>query len=181
MSKIAKKPILFPSEVTVVKTGNSVNVTGPLGQLVIIVPEALALSIGQNQIKLDRVEETKQAKSLHGTFARLLANNIKGVTSGFTKVLEIVGTGFKAEIQQTDLVLSLGYSHQIRYLIPAGIKIEVTENKINISGISRELVGLIADKIKSFRQPDSYKGKGLRYQGQKLKLKPGKAAAKGVK
>lgn len=181
MSKIAKKPIIFPIEATVTMTGKSVHVTGPLGQLDLTIPEGLFLSIDGNKVTLGRTLETKKVRSLHGTYARLLANNIKGVTSGFTKVLEVVGTGFKAEMQQNDLVMSLGYSHQIKYPTPQGVKIEVAENKITVSGISRELVGLIADKIRSFHKPDSYKGKGIRYQGQQLKLKPGKAAAKGVK
>ena len=181
MSKIAKKPIQFPAEVTVVRAGNSINITGPLGQLSLVLPAELVLTIDKNEMSLVRIEETKKVKSLHGTYARLLANNIKGVTVGFTKVLEVVGTGFKAEVLQNDLVLSLGYSHQIKFPIPQDIKITVTENKINVTGISCELVGLTADKIKFFRKPDSYKGKGIRYLGQQLKLKPGKAAAKGVK
>lgn len=181
MSKIAKKPIIFPAEVAIVQKGNLVTITGPKGELKLTIPNGINLVVNDNQVSVNRVGETKRVKSFHGTIARLLMNDIKGVTDGFVKVLEVVGTGFRAEMQQEVLVLSLGFSHQIKYPTPPGVTIEVSDNKISVAGIDREKVGLTADKIRSFRLPDSYKGKGIRYLGQQLKLKPGKAAAKGVK
>lgn len=180
MSKLAKKPLLIPSGVTFSISGNSVEASGVLGKSSLILPEEISLLVNPEFITVNRNSQTKRARSMHGTYVRLIANLILGVSQGFSKVLEIIGTGFKAEMQGDILVLSLGYSHQIKYTAPAGIKIEVVEGKITISGTDCHLVGLTAREIKAFREPDSYKGKGLRNLGQQLKLKPGKAAAKGT-
>ena len=107
-----------------------------------------------------------------------MRNAIEGTTVGFSKTLEVVGTGFWAKMEGADLVLALGYSHQIKFPTPEGVKIEAKENKIKVFGIDKDKVGVVADKIKRFKKPDPYKGKGIRYLGEKLKLKPGKAAAK---
>lgn len=180
MSKLGKKPIIVSGGVTALIKSRDISVSGPLGELKLTLPGQLTVSLVADRLKVDRLAESKQAKSLHGTYVRLLTNAIKGVSQGFTRVLEVEGTGFKAEVQGDILLLSLGYSHQIKFPIPIGIKIQVTDNKISIIGIDRDRVGLVAHDIKSFRPPDSYKGKGIRHEGQKLKLKPGKAATKGT-
>jgi len=180
MSKLGKKPLLIPTGVEVSLTGKTIEAKGPLGKQSLSFPDEISLVLNDAMIKVNQVGETKRAKSMHGTYVRLLANLLTGVNQGFTKVIEVVGTGFKAEMQGEALLLSLGYSHQITFPAPVGVTIQTLENKITISGIDCQLVGLTARRIKSLREPDSYKGKGLRYLGQKLKLKPGKAAAKGV-
>lgn len=180
MSKLGKKPLTIPSGVTVSLSGNVVEANGILGKSFLSLPEEVNIIINPGFINVNRTGDTKRARSMHGTYVRLLANLMNGVNQGFTKILEVVGTGFKAEMQENILVLSLGYSHQIKYSAPDGIKIQVVEGRVNVTGIDRQLVGEVAQKIKAFRQPDSYKGKGIRYLGQQLKLKPGKAAAKGT-
>jgi len=182
MSKIGNKPVLIKQGSTVVQDGDKLLVKGPLGELTVNIGEGLTAEITEKEIKIKRSSEEKKLKALHGTTTKLLSNAVEGVTTGFSKSLEIVGTGFWAKMEGTDLVLALGYSHQIKFPTPEGVKIEATENtKIKVTGINKEIVGVVADKIKRFRFPDSYKGKGIRYEGEKLKLKPGKAAAKATK
>jgi len=128
---------------------------------------------------LTRKSDGKNFKALHGTYARLVRNAITGVREGFEKVLEIVGTGYRGQMEGNTLILSLGYSHQIKFPAPEGIKLSVEENsRLKIFGIDKNLVGTVTHNIKILRKPDSYKGKGIRYLGEKLRLKPGKAAAK---
>lgn len=178
MSKIGGKPIIYPEKVALVQEGQKITVKGPLGEMVLCLPDNLKAEIAPGVVKITRQNEEKKTKSVHGTYARLLANAITGTTTGFFKTLEVVGTGYRPLMEGETLVLSLGFSHPVRYLAPAGIKIEVQENKVKVSGVNKEKVGEVADKIKRFRRPDAYKGKGIRYLGEKLKLKPGKAVAK---
>lgn len=179
MSKLGKKAILLKQGVTIKQEGQKLTVTGVLGETCLTLPSRIKLEILPQGIKVNREGDDKKIRSEHGTFVRLITNAIEGVSGGFSKVLEIVGTGFRAQMEGADLVMALGFSHQVRFPTPEGIKIEVLENtKIKVSGVDKEKVGTIADKIKKIKQPDSYKGKGIRYLGQKLKLKPGKAAAK---
>ncbi len=179
MSKIGKKPIAVLPEVQVSLEGNTLKAVGSLGERSLVIPSAIKVSLEEKVIKLTRDSEEKKIKSLHGTYARLIQNLMIGVSKGFEKVLEIVGTGYRVVMEQDVLVLSLGYSHQIRFPSPQGIKLTVEENtKIKVSGMDKDLVGTTAHTIKKFRWPDSYKGKGVRYLGEKLRLKPGKAAAK---
>lgn len=178
MSKIAKKPIAIKEGVTLSREGRQLLVRGPQGEIRLPLPEKISVELEPNQVRLKRLAEDKKTKALHGTIARLLANAIWGVTTGFSKELEVVGTGYRAQMEGETLVLSLGYSHPIRFVPPAGIKLTVQENKIKVSGVEKDLVGQTADKIRKFRQPDAYKGKGVRLAGEKLRLKPGKAAAK---
>ena len=178
MSKIAKKPIIIKDGVSLSQEGRQLLVRGPQGEVKLPLPEKISVEVEPNQVRLKRLAEDKKTKALHGTMARLLANAIAGTTTGFSKELEVVGTGYRAQMEGDTLVLLVGYSHPIRFTAPAGIKLAVQENKIKVSGIEKDLVGRTADKIRKFRKPDAYKGKGIRFVGEKLKLKPGKAAAK---
>lgn len=178
MSKIGKKPITIKEGVTVSLEGKEIIVRGPKGELRLTKPEALAVEVNGQTVKVTRLAEDKKTRAMHGTLARLIANAIEGVSVGFTKTLEVIGTGYRAQMQGRELVMTLGFSHPVRYLPPEEIKIEVKDNKIIVSGISKEKVGDVAAVIKRFKKPDAYKGKGIRYLGEVIKLKPGKAAAK---
>jgi len=149
-----------------------------LGEAKLSIPEGLAVDVSEGLIKIKRLNEERKTRTLHGTFSRLVANAIKGTSDGFCKTLEVVGAGYRAQMEGQDLVLSLGFSHSVRVCPPAAVKIETQENKIKIFGTDKEQVGLVADKIRKLKKPDPYKGKGVRYFGEKLKLKPGKAVAK---
>lgn len=180
MSKIGQKPVAIKENVTVSKEADKVVVHGPLGELAILIPSVLEVKVEAGQVVITRLNDEKKTKAMHGTINRLISNAIEGVSSGFSRVLEIVGTGYRAQMEGTDLVLSLGFSHPVKFPTPPGVKIETLEgNKINVFGSNKEVVGVAADKIRSLRKPDPYKGKGIRYSGEQLKLKPGKAAAKG--
>jgi large subunit ribosomal protein L6 len=179
MAKIGEKPIIIKEGVSSTIEGKSVIVRGPLGEVKISLPASIEVTAVDKELRVKRLEETKKAKAVHGTIARLLTNAVLGTTSGFSKVLEIVGTGYRAQMEGNILVLSVGYSHPVRFTPPEGIKIEVQENtKIKVFGVNKETVGLVAENIKRIRKPDAYKGKGIRFLGEKLRLKPGKAAAK---
>lgn len=178
MSKIGAKPIILKEGVDVVVDGRQIVVKGPLGEMKLFLPEGLELVISDKLITVKRLKDDRQTRASHGTMARLVANAIFGTSQGFEKTLEIVGTGFRGQMEGDTLVLSLGFSHPIKLTPPPDIKIGVVENKIKVSGINKEKVGIVADKIKKFKKPDPYKGKGIRYLGEKLRLKPGKMAAK---
>jgi len=178
MSKIGKKPVIIKEGASVAIEGRQITVRGPLGEVKLVLPPSLELQVNNSQLIIKRLNEEKKTKALHGTLTRLLTNAVIGTTTGFSKTLEVVGTGYRAQMENGGLVLSLGYSHPVRFIPPAGIKIETKENKITIFGVNKEEVGRVADKIKRLRWPDAYKGKGIRYLGERLKLKPGKAAAK---
>lgn len=178
MSKIGDKPVIIKEGVTVSREGKQLIVRGPLGEMALFVPESLEVEIADGQLQVKRLNDEKKTRAMHGTMARLIANAIIGTSTGFSKILEVVGTGYRAQMEGEELVLALGYSHPVRFPTPTGVKIEAKENKITVSGVNKELVGVVADKIKRFRKPDAYKGKGIRYLGERLRLKPGKAAAK---
>lgn len=181
MSKIGEKPIMIPEGVQITLQGKTLKVKGVLGEKTLVLPEGITGEVKEKEIKIKRASDDNQFKALHGTYARLIQNAVKGVQTGFEKVLEIVGTGYRGQMEGDSLVLSLGYSHQIKFAAPQGIKLSVEENnKVKIFGVDKEQVGTIAHNIKILRKPDSYKGKGIRYLGEKLRLKPGKAAAKTV-
>lgn len=178
MSKIGEKPVTIKEGVSVSQEGRQLLVRGPLGEMVLPVPGNVAIEIADGQLQVKRLNDEKKTRAMHGTMARLIANAIEGTSTGFSKTLEVVGTGYRAQMEADNLVLALGYSHPIRFSTPPGVKIEAKDNKITVTGVNKELVGVVADKIKRFKMPDAYKGKGIRYLGEKLRLKPGKAAAK---
>jgi large subunit ribosomal protein L6 len=178
MTKIGEKPVAIKEGVAVSQEGKQLLVRGPLGEMTIPVPESLKVEVIDGQLQVTRLNDEKKTHAMHGTLARLIANAIIGTSMGFSKTLEVVGTGYRAQMEGETLVLALGYSHPIKFPTPVGVKIEAKDNKITVTGINKEIVGIVADKIKRFKMPDAYKGKGIRYLGEQLKLKPGKAAAK---
>lgn len=178
MSRIGKLPIQIPEKVTVdIQDNNIVTVKGPKGELTRQFTAQMKISLDDNTVKIERPDDLKANLALHGLTRALLANMVEGVSTGFSKKLEIVGIGFKAEIKGRKLVLNLGYSHPIIVGVPDNIKFNVPgPNEIEISGIDKELVGLVAAKIRSFKKPEPYKGKGIRYAGEYVRRKAGKTA-----
>ena len=181
MSRIGKKPITIPDKVTVNYQDNLLMAIGPKGELSIEIPKDIELFREDNVITLNRKNEEKRIRSLHGLTRSLAANIIEGVNVGFTKTLQLEGVGYKVEMKGNRLMLSLGFSHQILVIPPEGIEFEVPKTPANtfyIRGIEKQVVGEIAAKIRSFRPPEPYKGKGVRYAGEYIRRKPGKTAAK---
>lgn len=179
MSRIGKKPIEIKKGVTVEILDGLIKVKGPKGELTQTYNPKISIKIENNQVVLTRSSDEKQVRALHGLYRVLIQNMIYGVTEGYTKKLEIVGVGYKAEWKGRGLQLALGYSHPIFFIPPKEVKIEVpTPTNIVVSGIDKQLVGQIAAKIRSFRPPEPYKGKGIRYEGEQLIRKAGKTAGK---
>lgn len=179
MSRIGKKPITIAKGVKVEKSGDNIVVTGPKGSMSLYVNPVIKSQISNDEIAFTRGSEIKREKSLHGLYAILVKNMINGVTEGFSRKLELVGIGYRAEMKQGMLFLNLGFSHPIIFLPPEGIKVDVlTDTSIQISGIDKQLVGQVAAKIRSFKVPEPYKGKGIKYEGEFIRRKAGKAAAK---
>jgi len=179
MSRIGKKPIEIPQGVEVKLEDEMIIVKGPKGSLELKLRPEIEVKVEENVIKVLPKKETKKTKAFWGLFRSLIANMVKGVTEGYQKKLEVQGIGYRAEIDNAtgDLVLEVGYSHPVRYKKPEGIEISVDKNVITIAGIDKQKVGQVAAEIRSIRPPDPYKGKGIRYLGEKIKLKLGKKAA----
>jgi large subunit ribosomal protein L6 len=177
MSRVGKRPIELPKGVTVSVAGSTVTVKGPKGTLETVVPASVSAKVEGNQLVFERAGEDRVARANHGLARALARNAVVGVSEGFTRRLEIQGVGYRAEVKGKNLVLSLGYSHPIEVPIPADIQISVDkDNKITIGGISRDRVGQVAANLRSYRTPDRYKGKGVRYEGEHVALKEGKSA-----
>ena len=178
MSRIGKKPVAIPKGVAVTLKECVVAVKGPKGELTEKVHPDILVEVKDKQVLLTRKSEEKKVRALHGLWRALIQNMIVGVTTGFSKKLEIVGVGYRAEMKGTRLNLLLGFSHPILFAPPEGIKLEApTQTSIIISGIHKQLVGLVAAKLRSFRPPEPYKGKGVKYEGEYIRRKAGKAAA----
>jgi len=178
MSRIGKKPIAIPKGVDVRLKGDQLSIKGPKGQLSINVHPYVKLDIGGDNIDVSVNDETREARSIHGLFRVLIDNMVTGVTKGFERVLEIVGVGYRAELKGRTAVFNLGYSHPINFELPEGIDAKIEKTKITLSGIDRGLLGKTAAKIRSLRKPEPYKGKGIKYAGEKIRRKAGKAGAK---
>jgi large subunit ribosomal protein L6 len=176
MSRIGKKEIEIDENVKVSLTGKNVLISGPNGQEQIKLPDVLTAKINDSKLIVDRINDKKETKSLHGLFRQLLANATKGVTENYQKQLEIKGVGYRAIQDGEKLVLSLGYSHPVEIIPPEGIKFTIAKNIITIEGLNKQKVGQMAAHLRSLRPPDPYKGKGIRYLGENIKLKPGKTA-----
>ena len=176
MSRIGKKPIEVPEQVTVtLLEGNVVTVKGPKGELTNKFNPEIKIEKEDNVITLIRPSESKQHRSIHGTTRSLLDNMVTGVSKGFERSLELVGVGYRAQLQGQKLILNVGYSHPVEFTPEEGVQVEVPENtKIKITGIDKERVGALASKIRQVRPPEPYKGKGIRYQGEKVRSKEGK-------
>lgn len=179
MSRIGKRPVPVPSGVTVAINGSAVSVKGPKGELARVLPADMQLAQEGNVLVVRRPTDEERHKALHGLTRTLVANMVEGVTQGFQKTLEISGVGYKAEAKPYGALLSLGFSHTIEYQAPAGVKISVPNpTTVIIDGASKELVGQVAAEIRSKRKPEPYKGKGVKYQGEIIRRKAGKAGGK---
>lgn len=175
-------PIQIPDGIKVEQTGVSLMVNGPKGTLNLTVLPEIKVSVDDKQITFNRKDESKKSKSLHGLFRSLVANMILGVSTGWEKKLELVGVGFRAQGSEDKLTLNIGFSHPVEVVAPEGIIFEVTDNtKIKVSGIDKQLVGQVAANVRSIREPDAYKGKGVRYVGERVRKKPGKSGKVGAK
>jgi large subunit ribosomal protein L6 len=179
MSRIGKKPVPIPKGVTVTLDGSKITVKGPKGELSRSLPGAMLVSMKDNEVVVERPSDENEHKALHGLTRTLVANMVEGVTAGFSKQLEIIGVGYKAEQRPYGLQLSLGFSHPIEYRAPAGIKLTAPQpTQVNIEGANKEMVGQVAAEIRSYRPPEPYKGKGIKYAGEQVRRKAGKAGGK---
>jgi large subunit ribosomal protein L6 len=180
MSRIGKAPVAVPSGVTItLKDDNVISVKGPRGELTRSLPAAMTIAQENGQVTVTRPSDEEQHKSLHGLTRTLIANMVEGVTKGFTKNLELVGVGYKAEVRPYGLQLALGYSHPIEYRAPQGIKLTApAPTQILVEGANKEVVGQVAAEIRSLRPPEPYKGKGVKYAGEQVRRKAGKAGGK---
>lgn len=179
MSRIGKKPVQISKEVTVNFSGSLLKVKGKLGELQMNVHPNMKIEINPTEIVVTRPDDTKENKALHGLTRALIQNMVKGVTEGFTKQLDIVGVGYKAESKGVPVLFSLGFSHPIYFFPPDGVKIDVpAPTQVKITGINKELIGMVAAKIRSFKKPEPYKGKGVKYSDEKIIRKAGKTAGK---
>lgn len=176
MSRIGKLPVTIPSGVDLTIDGQLVTVKGPKGTLSYEVPAPITVAQEDGAVVVSRPDDERESRSLHGLVRTLIFNNVTGVTEGFSKKLEIVGTGYRAQAKGSDLELSLGYSHTISVKAPEGITFQLEgNNKITVSGIDKQQVGEIAANIRKLRKPEPYKGKGVRYEGEHVRRKAGKA------
>jgi large subunit ribosomal protein L6 len=179
MSRIGRAPITVPSGVTVTLDGNNVRVKGPKGELSRSLPAEMTVAQENGTITVTRPSDDPNHRALHGLTRTLVANMVDGVTKGFQKTLEIVGVGYKAEARPYGLQLALGYSHPIEFRAPEGIKLTAPNpTTVIIDGSNKEVVGQVAAEIRSLRPPEPYKGKGIKYQGEQIRRKAGKAGGK---
>jgi large subunit ribosomal protein L6 len=176
MSRIGRLPIPIASGVTVDVTGQQVSVTGPKGTLSLDAPAPITVEVSEGQITVSRPDEERTSRQLHGLTRSLINNMVVGVTEGYVKAMEISGTGYRVVAKGTDLEFSLGYSHPVLVKAPDGIAFRVeSPTKFSVTGIDKQLVGETAAKIRNLRKPDPYKGKGVRYEGEVIRRKAGKA------
>lgn len=177
MSKIGQQPIEIPSGVTVEINGSLVSVSGPKGKLETnFKKDLIDIKTEENKILVTLKKESKIARSVWGTTRMLIANNVKGVTEGWKKQLELVGTGYRSEVTGNTLILTVGYSHPVKVEAPEGITFKVEKSVINVEGIDKQIVGQVSADIRSCRSPEPYKGKGVKYVGEVIRRKAGKAA-----
>lgn len=177
MSKIGQLPITIPAAVTVEVSDKAVKITGPKGTLEVAYDNRLiAIKVDNQEVVVSLKKESKVARSLWGTVRMLIANNIIGVTEGWKKQLELIGTGYRSEVQGNTLVLTVGYSHPVKIEAPKDITFKVEKSIVNVDGIDKQVVGQVAAVIRSSRPPEPYKGKGVKYVGEVIRRKAGKAA-----
>ena len=182
MSRVGRKTIAVPAGVKVSVSEATLEVQGPKGKLTTPVPPGIKFALSGQELSCQRANDERQQRALHGLARALAQNAIKGVTEGFSRDLDIVGVGYRAAVEGSKVVLALGYSHPVEYAIPEGIKVAIEkQTRVTVSGIDRQKVGQVAAEIRRLRRPDPYKQKGIRYVGEVLKKKAGKAGATGVK
>ncbi|MFZ2493029.1 MAG: 50S ribosomal protein L6 [Thermoanaerobaculia bacterium] len=180
MSRIGKKEIALPKGVEVRQDDSAITVKGPKGSLQTAHIPGITMKVEDNVVKFERVNDEGKTRAFHGLVRALVANNVKGVSEGFKRELDIVGVGYRAEVKGREVVFQLGYSHPVRFAIPEGIEITVDPKTghITIVGIDKQKVGQTAAEIRSLREPDPYKGKGIKYSDEVIRRKAGKAAGK---
>ncbi|MCI0530848.1 MAG: 50S ribosomal protein L6 [candidate division Zixibacteria bacterium] len=177
MSRIGKSPIEIPKGVKLTQEKDRLKVEGPKGSLIFIIPSGIEHKATEGKLEFTRKDDSDYNRALHGTTRAVVANLVEGVTRGFSKSLQMVGVGYRAEVQGNKMTLQLGFSHPIVLIAPPEIKLDAPGGtKIIVSGIDKHLVGMVADKIRSFRPPEPYKGKGIRYENEWVRKKAGKTA-----
>lgn len=176
MSRIGKKPIAIPEKTEVTVSEDLVTVKGPLGELQLVIKPYVEVKVADGKVVVEPLGETIQHRAFWGTYASEISSMVDGVNKLFEKKLIIEGVGFKAEVQGSDLVLNIGFSHQVKVAIPEGINCTVEKGKINVTGISKEVVGQFAAEVRSKKKPEPYKGKGIRYHDEIVRRKEGKKA-----
>jgi len=182
MSRVGRKAIAVPVGVKVSISESAIEVQGPKGKLTTPVPPGISFALDGGQLVCMRTGDERQQRAFHGMARALAQNAVRGVTQGFSKDLDIVGVGYRAQVEGSKVIFALGFSHPVEYPIPEGIKISVDkQTRVTVSGIDRQKVGQVAAEIRGLRRPDPYKQKGIRYVGEVLKKKAGKAGATGAK
>ena len=172
--------VKIPESTKVIREGDSIKVTGPKGELVQPIEKEVEVQVNGGEIVIERLFDSKRAKAIHGLTKALLANAILGVNEGFVKTLVLSGVGYRAQVSGNELTLSVGFSHPVKITAPQGISFSVADNKITVAGIDKHMVGQVAHTIRAVRPPEPYKGKGIMYEGERIRRKAGKAAAKTV-
>lgn len=180
MSRVGLKPIVIPAGVTVSLEPTQLTVNGPKGQLEVTLPYGVKVSQKDDRIIVARINDSKLYKSLHGTVRALVQNAVTGAEQGFEKKLELIGIGYRAAVEGQELVLQVGFTHPVRVQIGDGLEVKVEKNVITVSGRSKHQVGQFAADLRAIRKPDPYKGKGIRYQGEVIRMKQGKAVKAGA-
>lgn len=178
MSRVGKLPISIPSGVDLKIADSVIEVKGPKGVLRLATHPAIAVSVDNNTVSVTPVEDTRIARQQHGLRRTLLANAVTGVTKGFEKSLEVIGVGYKVNVQGNAIVLNVGYSHPVNFVLPDGIQAKVENNKIIITGCDKQIVGEVAAQIRRVRPPEPYKGKGIKYSDETIRRKAGKSGGK---
>ena len=177
MSRIGKQPVSLPDKVKASFKDGKLTITGPLGNLSLAMPALISLELGDKAINVLRSNDESQTRALHGLYRSMIFNMVEGVVKGYTKILDIVGVGYKSEVKGKNIELLVGFSHPVVFPIPDGIKVTIDKQvRININGIDKHLVGEVAASIRKIKPPEPYKGKGIRYADEVVKKKVGKAA-----
>lgn len=177
MSRIGRQPVILPAGVSVSVSGRTVHAKGPKGELSWTCPEGIQPVLNEGRLEVRCERKDKAGRALHGTSRSLLANMVRGVAEGYSKTLEIHGVGFRAALQGKKLVLNLGFSHPIEYVVPEGVTLKLAENTLVVSGPDKQQVGQVAARIRAFYPPEPYKGKGIRLKGEYVRRKVGKTVA----
>lgn len=177
MSRAGNRPIQYSDQIKVLLNSHNLTMQSDKGELSIVIPELLSLKIDSGFITVSRSDNSPLARSLHGTFARIIKKDIEALTTGLKRVLEFKGTGYRVRVEGSKAIFNMGYSHEISIEIPKGIAVEVVKNTITISGIDARIIGNLAAKFRETRPPEVYKGKGVKYKEEIIKRKDGKAAS----
>jgi len=180
MSRVGNAIISLPTGVQVNAAGGELKIKGPLGELKAVLPEGITLELEDGKVHFKRKDDSREQKQRHGMVRAIVSNCVQGVSKGWAKRLELIGVGYRAQLKGNDLVFFLGFSHEVKYPLPAGIKAVVTDQtKIDLNGIDRQKLGQVASEIRSLRPPEPYKGKGIRYSDETILRKAGKAGKAG--